>query len=75
MAKATKKSSTAGKSVNLKTKLHVIKTNLRRGDISEIAARIGYDQSHVSRVLRGIRNNEAIVNAAYSRLSKRKVTA
>lgn len=63
------------KNLSVKQKLSAISSRLRKGDISEIAARTGYDQSHVSRVLRGIRNNESIVNAAYTRLSKRKVTS
>ena len=64
-----------GKSLNPVQKRQAIKVRLRRGDISEIAARTGYDQSHVSRVIRGIRQNDAILNAAYTRVSKRKVTA
>lgn len=56
-------------------KLSVISVRLRRGDVTAIAAKTGYDLSHVSRVLRGQRSNADIVNAAYARVSKRKVKA
>lgn len=54
-------------------KLRAISRRLRKGDISAIADKTGYDQSHVSRVLRGERNNDSIVNAAYTRVGKRSV--
>ena len=37
----------------------------RRGDINRIAQETGYTQSMVSKTLRGLRNNESIVNKAY----------
>jgi hypothetical protein len=37
----------------------------RRGDINTVAAATGYSQSMVSKTLRGLRNNTAIVNKAY----------
>lgn len=49
-----------------------VASRLKRGDISDLAAYTGYDRSHVSRVLRGERNNDAIVNEAYKRFNKRK---
>jgi len=49
-----------------------VAVRLKRGDISTIAAYTGYDQSHVSRVLRGERNNDSIINEAYKRFNKRK---
>jgi hypothetical protein len=52
-----------------------ISARLRRGDMTQIAALTGYDISHVSRVIRGIKNNSNIVNAAYSHVSKRKAKA
>jgi PP-loop superfamily ATP-utilizing enzyme len=54
-------------------KLERISPRLRRGDINVIAFRTGYDQSHVSRVLRGERGaNSYIVEAAYSQVKNRK---
>ena len=66
---------TRGKSTRLSVaqKLQAICQLRRTGDVSFIAAKTGYDVSHVSRALRGKRNNESIVNAAYSHMSKRKV--
>ena len=54
-------------------KLQAIAQCRRTGDNATIAAKTGYDPSHVSRVLRGQRNNESIVNVAYASMSKRKV--
>lgn len=59
----------------IKQKIKAIRVSLRRGDIGVIASRLDYDQSHVSRVLRGERNNEEIVNYAYASLNKRKVNS
>lgn len=56
-------------------KLAVISPRMRLGDVTAIAAKTGYDQSHVSRVLRGIRANDTIVSAAYTHVSKRKAVA
>ena len=67
-----------GKSgLTVSQKLSVISQRLRTGDMTAVATKTGYDTSHVSRVLRGLRSNPSgeIVNAAYSRVSKRKVTA
>jgi len=66
---------TRGKSTKLSVaqKLQAIGQRRRRGDVSIIAAKTGYDRSHVSRVLSGVRNNVRIVDAAYSHMSKRKV--
>ena len=55
------------------SKITVISRLIRNGDMTRIANRLGYDVSHVSRVVRGQRNNAAIVDAMYSRVSKRKV--
>lgn len=63
------------KKTSARQKLAVIRSRRRIGDVSLIAAQTGYDQSHVSRVLRGIRANDTIVNAAYAHMSKRKATA
>jgi len=37
----------------------------RRGDVTRIAEETGYTTSMVSKTLRGLRNNETIVNKAY----------
>ena len=66
---------TSGKSLSTKHKLAIISSRLRRGDITAVAVKTGYDQSHVSRVLSGQRNNVRIVDAAYSRVNRRKVNA
>lgn len=73
------KSSSASKKPSLKLsvgdKLSAVTPRLRRGDMSELARRTGYDQSHVSRVLRGIRSNPEIVSAAYKMVGRRRVGA
>jgi hypothetical protein len=58
-------------------KLSVIQPRLRRGDVSTISARTGYEMSHVRRVLKGERGNPSgeIVKTAYTMVSKRKVKA
>lgn len=45
----------------------------RRGDCARIAEETGFSPSMVSMTLRGLRNNEAIVNKAY-RLVKNRQT-
>lgn len=78
MRKATITKTGNGKSgLTVKQKLSVISQRLRTGDTTAVANKTGYDASHVSRVLRGQRSNPSgeIVNAAYSRVSKRKVNA
>lgn len=44
----------------------------RRGDIDRIAAETGYSQPMVSMTLRGLRNNEEIVNKAYRLVKDRQ---
>ena len=63
------------KTISPSRKREVISNRLRRGDLGVIATLAGYERSHVSRVLRGIRSNPAIVDAAYSYVSKRKAKA
>lgn len=78
MRKATITKTGNGKSgLTVKQKLSVISQRLRTGDMKAVAIKTGYEASHVSRVLRGLRSNPSgeIVNAAYSRVSKRKVNA
>jgi predicted transcriptional regulator len=44
----------------------------RFGDISRVAEETGYTQSMVSKTLRGLRNNESIVNKAYRLVKDRQ---
>lgn len=44
----------------------------RRGDVSRIAEETGYTTSMVSKTLRGLRNNESIVNKAYRLVKDRQ---
>ena len=53
-------------------KMTVFLSRKRRGDITRIAEDTNYSTSHVSRVTRGLRNNETIMNHAY-RISYRRV--
>lgn len=61
----------------LAEKLEIVKVRIRRGDFSVIAKATGYDNSHVSKVIKGFSNNPSgeIVNYAYDFVGKRKVTA
>ena len=61
----------------LAEKLEIVKVRIRRGDFSVIAKATGYDNSHVSKVIKGFANNPSgeIVNYAYDFVGKRKVTA
>ena len=53
-------------------KMTVIASRQRRGDVTKVSDNTGYSVSYCSRVMRGIRNNEAILSAAY-RLTRRRV--
>ena len=44
----------------------------RHGDIAKVAQETGYTQSMVSKTLRGLRNNESIVNKAYRLVKDRQ---
>ena len=44
----------------------------RRGDVTRIADETGYTTSMVSKTLRGLRNNESIVNKAYRLVKDRQ---
>lgn len=57
------------------SKLASIQSRLRTGDITRIAELSGYDPSHVSRVLRGIRQNSEIIKQASSHLAGRRAKA
>jgi len=53
-------------------KMTVFLSRKRRGDITRIAEDTYYSPSYVSRVTRGLRNNETILSHAY-RISYRRV--
>lgn len=44
----------------------------RRGDVTRIADETGYTTSMVSKTLRGLRNNESIINKAYRLVKDRQ---
>jgi predicted transcriptional regulator len=44
----------------------------RRGDVARIAEETGYTQSMVSKTLKGLRNNDSIVNKAYRLVKDRQ---
>ena len=44
----------------------------RNGDITRIAEETGFTQPYVSMTLRGLRNNESIVNRAYRLVKDRQ---
>ena len=52
-------------------KMTVIKSRIRRGDVTKVANKTGYSISHVSRVLRGERNNKFILSTAYTMTYRR----
>jgi len=53
--------------------IKVVKSNLKRGDITKVAAATGYEISHVGRVLRGVNSNPSgkIVTEAYRLVTSR----
>ena len=53
--------------------LAIFNARKRRGDIESIARTTGFSTSYVSKVVNGLRNNEAISYTAYT-LSKRRLT-
>jgi len=63
--------------LTIEEKLSAVQQRLRTGDQTQIASMTGYHITHVNRVLKGRRGNPSgvIVQAAYSLVGKRKVTA
>ena len=53
-------------------KMTVIASRQRRGDVTRVAQDLGYSASYVSRVFRGLRNNEAILSRGYQ-VTRRRV--
>ena len=52
-------------------KVYVIASRQRRGDVSKTAENTGFSPSYVSRVFRGLRNNESILSEGYRIASRR----
>ena len=52
-------------------KVYVIASRQRRGDVSKTAENTGFSPSYVSRVFRGLRNNETILSEGYRIASRR----
>ena len=52
-------------------KVYVIASRQRRGDVSKTADNTGFSPSYVSRVFRGLRNNESILSEGYRIASRR----
>ena len=76
-SKSVKAVKTPAAKLTINDKLSVIQPRLISGDVNKISAITGYEISHVRRVLKGERGNPSgeIVKAAYTMVSKRKVTA
>jgi len=58
--------------LNTTTKVYVIASRQRRGDVTKVADNTGFSTSYVSRVFRGLRNNEQILSEGY-RLTSRRI--
>ena len=56
-------------------KIKEIAKRRRLGDIKMVSVETGYSQSHVSRVLRGEKRNESIVDSAYYLITGPRATA
>lgn len=61
----------ANKELTTTYKVGAFKKAQRQGDITTIAEATGYSPAMVSRTLNGQRNNETIVNRAYSLVRRR----
>ena len=53
-------------------KLKAFRNAKRTGDVTTVATKTGYSIDMASKTLRGVRNNETIVNAAYRLVRGRK---
>ena len=49
-----------------------IKRKFRRGEITQLAEKLGFSPSYVSRVLSGTRTNAEVVKAAKAKVGRRK---
>jgi hypothetical protein len=46
---------------------------MQKGDLQKITSKTGYSYDMVSKTLRGVRNNESIVNTAYRLVKDRNI--
>ena len=46
---------------------------MKKGDLKTVATKTGYSYDMVSKTLRGVRNNETIVNTAYRLVKDRNI--
>lgn len=46
---------------------------MKRGDLQKVANKTGFSYDMVSKTLRGVRNNESIVNTAYRLVKDRNI--
>jgi hypothetical protein len=46
---------------------------MKKGDLQTVATKTGYSYDMVSKTLRGVRNNETIVNTAYRLVKDRNI--
>lgn len=72
--KVAPKKATSKKFPHATDETRMIESKLRTGDIAKIARELYFDQSHVSRVIRGISRNPdgSIIKYAKKLVSKRK---
>lgn len=54
-------------------KIVAFRDAMKPGDIATVAAKTGYSFDMASKTLRGLRNNESIVNAAYRLVKDRNI--
>lgn len=75
-SKNTKATTTVGskstKSTSTFNPLAEIKRKFRRGEITQLADKLGFSPSYVSRVLNGTRKNADVVKAAKAKVGRRK---
>ena len=60
---------------NLPTTFKIVafRDAMKSGDLATVATKTGYSFDMVSKTLRGLRNNESIVNAAYRLVKDRNI--
>ena len=54
-------------------KIVAFRDAMKPGDISKVAQQTGYSLDMASKTLRGLRNNDSIVNAAYRLVKDRNI--
>jgi hypothetical protein len=54
-------------------KIVAFRDAMKSGDLDKVATKTGYSYDMVSKTLRGLRNNETIVNTAYRLVKDRSI--